>query len=65
MEVEMVLMPILSKEIAKTLGTPIKTDWGDEDTRGIFHVPCAIHNVWYDCRVGCLICYKDNDAPVI
>ena len=56
----MTKIPIITEEAKKTLGMPIKTDWGDIDTRSVFDIPCDKHGVWYDCRLGCLMCFKDR-----
>ena len=56
----MEMIPILTEENKKTLGKAVKTDWGTITLRGIFNVPCEKHKVFYDCRVGCLLCYKER-----
>ena len=50
----------MTKETIKNLNTIIKDDFGNEITKGIFHIFCNNHNVYFDCRVGCLLCYEES-----
>jgi len=58
------LIPIITKENIKNLNTNIKDDFGNETTKGIFHIFCKKHNIYFDCRIGCLLCYKECDKAI-
>jgi len=56
-----ILIPVITAETKKYLGEFIKTDFGQIESRGVLHVHCAVHNVFFDARQGkCLLCFMEE-----
>lgn len=57
------LIPVIDlRNPPNFLGDVVLDDWGNETTRGIFHVFCSEHDCFFDCRLGeCLQCWREKE----